>query len=493
MKNRTLFFGDNLEILKEKIPDNIFDLIYLDPPFNSNRSYNVLFKEELQESKSQIRAFKDTWSWTRESQAVFEQLVTSTNEKISSLMLALEKLVGHNDLMAYLTMMTIRLIELKRVLKSTGSIYLHCDPTASHYLKIVMDTIFGAKNFRNEIIWYFYNKFAPGKNKFPNAINNILFYSKSDKAYFNPLMIQREKPVKQLIRENVGGVLKNKKGPDGKVMYRISTEKKMDNVWRIPCLQYASRESLRYPTQKPEALLERVIKASSKKGDFVLDPFCGCGTTVAVAERLGRKWIGVDITVLAIDLIKDRVLNQYPGKKLEILIDGIPTDVMSARAFFKKDPYQFEIWAVCLINGMPKESDKVKGPDKGIDGTMIIKDIDKKKTIYRKGLIQVKGGKSQRSHMATLKGDVGREKADFGVFISLVKPTKAMKEEAITAGDFEIYNGKKYPKIQILTIGELLDGKKPNLPMSLVDDYLPKAKRAKTEEDLILFSDEKTD
>ena len=487
MKNRTLYFGDNLEILRKKIADESFDLIYLDPPFNSNRNYNVLFKEGMQDSPAQIKAFDDSWHWTRESKQTFDYLVTKTNEDISNLMLALEKMVGHNDMLAYLTMMTVRLIELHRVLKKTGSLYLHCDPTASHYLKIVLDVIFGKKNFRNEIIWYFYNKYAPAKNKFPNTINNVFFYTKSDNYYFKPLRIERDEPVRQLIRENVKGVLKNKRDKDGNLMYRISKDKKMDNVWRIPCLQPASAEMLGYPTQKPEALLERILKASSKEGDWILDPFCGCGTTVAVSEKLKRNWVGIDITSLAINLIKYRIKNQFGLGNKQIFVDGLPTDLAGAKELFKKDPFEFEYWALDLINAMPAQSkskDNMRGADKGIDGVITIrKNVINGKWEYGKAIVQIKGGGVQRNQIATLKGDVEREKADAGVFVTLEEPTKPMKSEAVDAGTFTtpITNKIEFPKIQILTIEELLRGKKPELPQGLVKNYYKEAKASEVE------------
>ncbi|MEK9165578.1 MAG: DNA methyltransferase, partial [Patescibacteria group bacterium] len=316
MQNHTLYFGDNLEILRKKIPEDSFDLIYLDPPFNSNRSYNVLFKEGMQDSPAQIKAFEDSWHWTHEAKVAFDYLVTKTNEDISNLMLALEKMVGHNDMLAYLTMMTVRLIELHRVLKRTGSLYLHCDPTASHYLKIVLDAIFGKTNFRNELVWIYKGRELSHKN-YSRKHDIIFFYTKSELYVFNweeilePLKESSKKALARYEDKKGYFIVRYKKGGgfapienEGPETYRQYVPKGVPpRDWFYA--DYARKsEQLGYATQKPETLLERIIKASSKEGDWVLDPFCGCGTTAAVAEKLNRNWIGIDITTLAISLIK---------------------------------------------------------------------------------------------------------------------------------------------------------------------------------------------
>lgn len=476
LKSRTLYFGDNLEILREKIPDESFDLIYLDPPFNSNRNYNVIFKEGLQDSPAQVHAFEDSWHWTRDAQETFEELVgvrppkTKINADIVNLMQALEKLVGHNDVLAYLTMMTIRLLELKRVLKSTGSIYLHCDPTASHYLKIVMDTVFGKQNFQNEIIWH-YRRWTGSANKFLGMHDDILFYTKSPKDYtFNPLFTAyTEQSLKR--KEHYHTRIK---GDDVFVTSVNEQGVKENDVWIIPVINSQAKERLGYPTQKPEALLERIIQASSKEGDWVLDPFCGCGTTVAVAERLKRNWVGIDITMLAINLIRHRLAGQYPG--IEMFVDGRPKDVAAAKALFKKDAFEFEYWALDLVNAIPAQSktkENMRGADKGIDGVInFIKDVENGKQIYGKLLVQIKGGGTHRNDIATLKGDIERERADGGVFITLENPTAPMREEAVSAGSYEVkFNRQTYPKIQIITVDELLNNKKPEVPLLALPYY----------------------
>ncbi len=498
LKNRTLYFGDNLEILREKIPDESFDLIYLDPPFNSNRNYNVIFKEGLQDSPAQVHAFEDSWHWTRDAQETFEELVgvrpskTKINADIVNLMQALEKLVGHNDMLAYLTMMTIRLIELRRVLKPTGSIYLHCDPTASHYLKIVMDTVFGKQNFRNEIVWC-YTGPSGSVHDFPKKHDVILRYSKTDN-YFSNLDAARI-PYKELHTD------KGKKakiwGSEGKLQDKetrqeyINRGKIPEDFWiDIPSGGHISpHERLGYPTQKPEALLERIIKASSKEGDWVLDPFCGCGTTVAVAERLNRNWVGIDITMLAINLINHRLRDSFGLGRNEIFIDGIPKDLRGAEALAKKDRFAFEYWILDLVNAVPAQSktkENMRGADKGIDGVItIVKSVKDGKKEFAKILVQVKSGGVHRDDIATLKSDVDREKAAGGVFVTLEKPTQPMRTEVVEAGTFRVdYSQENLPKIQIVTVEELLNGKKLDLPPTAIlqETYYKEAKAMKKED-----------
>jgi DNA modification methylase len=310
-----LFYGDNYEVLQKYIKDESVDLVYIDPPFNSKRNYNQIYNNIGNEDKAQAQAFIDTWSWDDSANIGYEEIISNkcgflTSQSID-LIIGLEKVLKRGSLFAYLISMTQRINEMWRVLKPTGSFYLHCDPTASHYLKLVCDAIFTSRggDFRNEIIWYFYNKYAPAKTKFANAINNILFYQKSDKCIFNEIREKYEMPQKRLKRVNVNGVLKNAKDENGKTITYEVTDRKIDNVWRIPCLQDASKERLGYPTQKPEALLERIIKASSNEGDTILDAYCGCGTTVAVAQRLNRNWIGIDDGKIAIETTKKRLEN----------------------------------------------------------------------------------------------------------------------------------------------------------------------------------------
>lgn len=490
LQNRTLFFGDNLEILRGKVSDESIDLIYLDPPFNSNRNYNILYKEGLVDSPAQVQAFEDSWHWTQEAQYIFEELTgvrqskTKINQDISDLMLAFEKMVGKNDMLAYLTMMTIRLIELRRVLKPTGSIYLHCDPTASHYLKIMMDAIFGKTNFRNEIIWTY--RRWPSKSKlFQTMHDTLLFYTKdASKNYvFNTIY----QPLADITLKIHKGKKQQATFIDGKRLSRDQEEESMGtpipDYWYIPAIAGNAKERLGYPTQKPELLLERIITASSNEGDLILDPFCGCGTTVAVAEKLNRKWVGIDITTLAINLIKARLENKFRNKRIKIFVDGLPKDLAGAKELFHKNAFEFEYWALSLVNAMPaqnKTKENMRGADKGVDGVV---------TFYKKlhggeeigkAIVQVKGGHIQRNDIATLKGDIEREHADAGLFITLEEPTQPMKEEVVATGSFSVdfSPGKDFPKIQILTIDELIGGKNPDLPVGW---YHPHHKEAEAE------------
>ena len=327
---RELFYGDNLDVLNHSIPDRSVDLVYLDPPFNSQRSYNLLYPNPSGDaSGAQVMAFEDFWDWGEQAEREFSRIVAGNRADIIELMGSLKNILKDSPLMAYLVMMATRLLEIHRVMKDTGSLYLHCDINASHYLKVLLDAIFGGKNFRNEIIWYYYNKYSAGKRSYGKNFDQILFYTKSGQYTFNPPREKRDKPVRQLLRVNVNGVLKNKKGADGKVMYRESSDKKVDAVWKIPCLQPASREMIGYPTQKPLALLERIVLASSNPGDVVLDPFCGCGTAVHAAERHGRSWIGIDITHLAVGVVEDRMSVAFP--QVKIRTHGVPADLEGAR------------------------------------------------------------------------------------------------------------------------------------------------------------------
>ena len=300
--NRTIFIKDNLEVLRG-IDDKTVDLIYLDPPFNSNKNYGAPIG-----SKAAGSHFKDMWFLSDTDEAWWGEL-SEKHPDLYEIIHAVGCINGNKD-KSYLIYMSMRLLEMHRILKDTGSIYLHCDYNMSHSLKLVMDSIFNKRNFKNEIVWYYYNKYSPSKRFFPRASETLFFYSKDKTYHFSPLKIKREKPKKQLVRENINGVLKNKKDTNGKCIYRISYDKKMDNVWKIPCLQHASKEWTGYPTQKPLSLLERVIKASCPEKGLVLDPFAGCASACIAAEKLQRKWIGIDLSPMAETLVKERLINE---------------------------------------------------------------------------------------------------------------------------------------------------------------------------------------
>ena len=434
---------------------------------------------------------------------------------------ALRQFVGANQMMAYLVMMAARLVELHRVLKPTGSLYLHCDPTASHYLKIILDTIFDARNFRNEIIWQRTTAKALMTRRLPSDHDVLLSSQKSDAATWNGDAVFRAYDLNDLDEKTASKY--TQRDPDGRLyqltdltnpnpdrpnltyefmgvtkVWRWTRErmqaaydaglviqprpgavprlkryldeqrgKPMGDVWTdIPPINSQAAERLGYPTQKPLALLDRIIQASSSPGDLVLDPFCGCGTAVAAAHKLGRRWVGIDITHLAITLQKYRLQSMFPGIAFDVI--GEPQDIGAARQLAKDDRYQFQWWALSLIRAKPlggQEGTRAgkKGRDKGIDG--VITFIDDSSGKPKQALVQVKSGQVKPGDIRDLKGTVAREKAQIGIFITLEAPSKDMTTEAATAGFYQSPGwGKDYPQIQILTIEELLHGAEVKLP-----------------------------
>ncbi len=508
-----LYYGDNLEVLRKYIADSSVDLIYLDPPFNSKADYNLLFKEPTGiASTAQITAFGDTWHWTEETERTFQDIVDTAPVSVVEMMRSFRQFVGLNDVMAYLTMMCVRLVELKRVLKDTGSIYLHCDPAASHYLKILMDTVFGKDNFRNEIIWKRTSGHSDAR-RFGRVHDVILFYSKGSNFLWNATyQPYEEEYVKTYYRytdpdgrkwmsDNLsaagllgGGYEYEWRGikrvwrcpretmeryeKQGKIFYtrnqiprlkRYLDEAKglpSQDIWSdVEALRSWHAEKLGYPTQKPETLLERIINASSKEGDTILDPFCGCGTTITAAQKLNRKWIGIDITHLAVNLIKWRLKDMYGlDPKTDYNVIGEPEDIAGARELASQNRYQFQWWALSLINARPF-GDKKKGADKGIDGTLYFSD---EKDKFKKAVVSVKSGKVQVKDIRDLGHVMDREQAEIGVFITLEKPTRDMIKESAGKGFYRsVAFNKDYPKIQIFTIDDLLSGKKPDTPMQI--------------------------
>ena len=365
MSKNILYYGDNLDILRRHIKDESIDLIYLDPPFKSNQDYNILFAEKNgSKSKAQVKAFEDTWEWTEESAAAYHDIIEKGPERVSKTMQGFDKILDKNDMLAYLSMMAPRLVELNRVLKATGSIFLHCDPTASHYLKILMDAVMGPGNFRNEIIWT-YRKFGRSGCYYPRSHDVILFYSKETGNKFN---VQYVKPSESTLKR---WGTKKRGGKDPYNRYATEEESPgaiMPDYWDINLIIGANPQRLGYPTQKPEDLLERIIKGSSNKGDLILDPFCGCGTAVAVAEKLKRRWIGIDITHLAIALIKDRLQRAF-GSKVSYSVIGEPVSLTEAKTLAESDPYQFQWWSLGLVGA--RKAEQKKGADKGIDGRLL--------------------------------------------------------------------------------------------------------------------------
>lgn len=509
-----LYYGDNLAVLRESIADESVDLIYLDPPFNSQASYNLLFQSPTGEkSEAQIEAFEDTWHWNDAAEFAFDDVMRSGNTDAAEMLRAMRSFLGENDMMAYLAMMAVRLIELHRVLKPTGSLYLHCDPTASHYLKILLDAVFGARCFGNEIVWK--RKAGRGETnkqaiRFGVSHDTILFFRKSDSAIFNrqyrdsnPNYIKSKfthddgdgrlyrldnltspSPRPNLVYEYKGYKppangwavsLERMKEMDaeGRVYFPKDKSKRLqrkryldelqgetvDTLWDdIAPINSQARERLGYPTQKPVALLERIIAASSNSGDVVLDPFCGCGTAIHAAQKLERQWIGIDITHLAISLIEKRLKDAFPG--IEYEVHGTPKDLGGAQALAELDKYQFQWWAVSLVNAVPYGGKK-KGADSGIDGIVYFKP-DAKTT--EKAIVSVKGGAHVSVAMIRdLAHVIERENAKVGIFITLADPTGPMTTEAVKAGFYETEFGR-FPKLQIFTIEELFAGKRPQLP-----------------------------
>jgi site-specific DNA-methyltransferase (adenine-specific) len=481
----TLYYGDNLDILKRYIKDESVDLVYLDPPFNSNVNYNVLFAEKNGSgATAQIKAFDDTWHWDFSAAQAYTEVVEKGGN-LSLVMQSFRTFLGENDMMAYLTMMAPRLIELQRALKKTGGIYLHCDPTASHYLKILLDAVFGSNNFRNEIIWHYGQRTDFYKGHFSSKHDVVLFYSKTAEHKINKISVawKKEEFLKHrhdVIKHPDGKefIYSDGGGEKGKRYLRPVEEvllegKPIDDVWDIPILNSAAKERLGYPTQKPEALLERIVKASTNENDIVLDPFCGCGTTISVAQKYKRNWIGIDITHLAISLMKHRLADSF-GQDIEYEIIGEPADLSGAQELAQSDPYQFQWWALGLVGARPVE--QKKGADKGIDGRLFFHDDNSGKT--KQMIFSVKAGQVHSAHIRDLNGVLEREKAEMGVLISMEEPTRNMVKEASASDLYESEAvGKKFPKIQIITVGELLEGKKIEMPHHAAPATFKKAEK----------------
>lgn len=512
-----LYYGDNLDVLKLHIKDETADLIYLDPPFNSNATYNVLFAEQDgTRAAAQMKAFGDTWRWDQAAVDAYQEIVEAGG-RLSEAMQAFYKLMPDSDVLAYLTMMAPRLVELRRVLKPTGSIYLHCDPTASHYLKVLMDAVFGPESFKNEIAWRRTNaRSTPGK--WPRIHDTLLFYTKSPNFVFHPAKVPGDTvriphtlitgPDGQKYQTyELTGPGKTQQGESGQpwrsfdpsVMGRhwansLSEREGWDtkglihwpkdggfprrraaepfvpgerevtvgDVWTdVDRINQAAKERLGYPTQKPEALLERIIKASSNEGDIVLDPFCGCGTAIAVAQRFHRRWIGIDITHLAVTLMKNRLKDAF-GDQAAYNVIGEPVTVQDAEVLAAQDPYQFQWWALGLVGARPAE--QKKGSDKGVDGRLLFHDeATPGKT--KQVIISVKAGSTGPAHVDQLSGVVGKENAEMGLLITMHEPTLQMRTAAAKAGKYHSPGwNKAYPRIQILSVPDLLSGKGIDMP-----------------------------
>ena len=511
-----LYYGDNLDIMREHIGDASVDLIYIDPPFNSKRDYNIIYDG----ASAQAEAFKDTWSlrsWGDEKRLIFFE-EAQRYSRIHGIIDAFEKLMINSNpsLFGYLVNMSIRLVECHRVLKDTGSFYLHCDPTISHYLKLVLDEVFGRKNFRNEIVWCYFIGGRVSKKNFGRRHDDILFYTKGSDYTFNweELLEPWSKAGEAKFRYEdekgkyrlMGRFIKNSpirgyrdvspkwEHTHPELVYRhyLKKGKMCLDYWNIPPINQASEERLRYPTQKPEALLERIIKASSNEGDTVLDTFCGCGTTVAVAQRLNRRWIGIDITFLSIDLIRQRLLDRFYRDTLglnekaakvrfnrEITIFGIPRDLAGARQLATETKgdrvrKEFEKWAIFSVGGVYFEK---RGADTGVDGYSYIQDVDKNRKLKKiRCLIQVKSGKVGVKDIRDFSHTLDREESPVGIFITLETPTKPMLDEVSKMPQFQTNLGRTLNKMYIVTIQDIIDENLPNLPLQRVTKQAARVK-----------------
>ena len=556
LAGNTLFYGDNLAVLREHVADESVDLVYLDPPFNSNATYNVLFRApEGHRSQAQIEAFDDTWQWGQAAEESFDAVMNSDYSEAAKMLLAMRQFLRENDMMAYLVMMAVRLLELHRVLKPTGSLYLHCDPTASHYLKILLDAVFGKAQYKNAISWKrssAHNDTKQGRSQYGNVRDEILFYSKSTDWCWNPVhtsySVEYSKAAyrhteiatgRKYRRDNLTAAR-----PGGDVSYFWAVKRPADGQWRADLenehqnpvegweykqvppykgrfwaysfanlrlfeiegrLVYAAsgmpeykryldempgvalqndwpdifpvsgKERLGYPTQKPVALLERIIAASSNSGDVILDPFCGCGTTLHAAAKLDLRWIGIDVTHLAIGLIRRRLTDAFPEMAFQTV--GVPRDIDGARALARQDKYEFQKWALSTIEAQPYKGGR-KGGDSCVDGYLYFKP-DGKKT--EKAVVSVKGGVGLTPAMVKdLIVTVDQEGAKMGVFLTLEPPTKGMVAQAASAGLYKTGYGS-FPKVQIVTVEQLFGLTNPvQMPWRDTSGF-KKAKREKTE------------
>jgi DNA modification methylase len=533
MTENKLYYGDNLDVLYRYIGDESVDLVYLDPPFKSDQNYNVLFAEKNgAQSASQIKAFEDTWHWDEKAAELFEEVVESGG-RVSQVMQAYRTFLGENDMLAYLSMMAPRLVHLRRVLKPTGSIYLHCDPAASHYLKLLMDAVFGPVSFLNEIIWKRTHAHS-GARRFGPVHDTILFYARSARYRWSTQKTTYSQsytdtffrfadadgrryratiltgsgtrggesgqpwrgvdPTKSGRHWAIPGYIRGLLGDDqpatiqdaldrldalGRVLWPAKADGvpsfkqylddmegvKVQDVWTdIPPISSQAKERLGYPTQKPEALLGRIIEASSNEGDVVLDPFCGCGTTIAAAQKLNRRWIGIDITHLAVALIKHRLQSAF-GEQIEneYQVIGEPVSLPDAEALARQDAYQFQYWALGLVGARPVE--QKKGADRGIDGRLYFHDDESGKT--KQIVLSVKSGRVSVSDVRDLRGVVERENAALGVLIALQEPTRAMRTEAASSGFYESPGWRqRYHRVQVLTVADLLGGERISYPPS---------------------------
>ncbi len=554
MKTDVLYYGDNLDILRRYIPDESVDLVYLDPPFNSNRDYNVIFKDESgRKSDAQLLAFEDTWHWGPSAEATYAYLTNTARHEgrvpntVSTIVAALRAGIGENQMMAYLVEMAVRLVELHRVLKPTGSIYLHCDPTASHYLKVILDAVFSPLRFMNEITWKRSTSHGNVGRNYGSLTDTILVYTNGERYTWNQ---QFRSFSDEYIAQKFNGrepsgrryqtVTLRNPGPRPNLRYPFTAKNgvtyqphpngwaweearlrkadeagllhyptkaggtlrlkmyldegpgvKLQNLWDdIPAVNSQAKERLGWETQKPIALLERVITASSNPGDIVLDPFCGCGTALVAAQKLDRQWVGIDVTYLSIAVMRARLKDSFG--LADVAVIGQPTEVDGARAMLVgtglEGQYQFQWWALDLIGAQPQGGTQRKGADRGIDG--VINFSTGPHGEVGRAIVSVKSGAVNSSMIRDLKGVLEREHAEIGLFITLEEPSAPMRQEAATAGAYHSeLSGRDYQRIQILSIRNLLeDERKPELPLLVLPAYQQAERvRAKAAEQAEMF------
>ena len=510
MRTGTLYYGDCLEWM-QKWPDSVADLIYLDPPFNSKSNYNILWGKG-NGVPAQVRAFVDTWKWDHAAQQRVDSICNAVKHPAHDSISALERLLGSSGMLAYLSYMAERLAVMRQILRPSGSIFLHCDETASHYLKILMDGIFGSKNFRNEIIWKRVTAHSDS-NRFGHNADRILFYTNGQRWTWNQQYQPYDKKYKARFRskdpdgrlwqdDNLsakglsgGGYEYEYKGAKSLWRVPLATMRKLDaegrlhftknggirrkryldeqlgrpvqEIWDdISPINSQSKERLGYPTQKPLALLDRIIRSCSEPGDTVLDPFCGCGTTIEAAQNLGRSWVGIDISAYAIDLISRKRL-KFASPRIE----GIPMDMHAARVLALANRLDFEAWAITRIPGLaPNET---KTGDQGIDGRGMLLLATKGKARQQTPKLvlgQVKSGKFSISHLRDFCRVVDREQAAMGIYITLdSNPTVAARKEMAKMGRLRI-GSADYPRVQMWSIQDYFEQRKADLP-GLTDPY----------------------
>jgi len=540
-KENKLYYGDNLDVLRKYIKDETIDLCYIDPPFNSKRNYNQIYNNIGKEDKAQAQAFVDTWTWDDEAIKGYSEITNNAGgvkftKQCIDLIIGLKKVLGEGSLMAYLISMTLRVNEIYRVLKPTGSFYLHCDSTANHYLKIIMDTIFCVNNgeYQSEIVWRrttAHGNAKQGSKRFEVNFDTIFFYTKGDEYIFNTsyMPFKEEQIEKQYNKVDSQGrkyryvtptaakgggdtsyEFHGVKPPNGRYWaYSKANMEKFYEEGKLyfsntgqPYIKYylderpgvavmsfwddvkpmspTSSERLGYPTQKPEALLERIIKASSNEGDIILDAYCGCGTTVAVAQQLKRKWIGIDITYQSISLILKRVKEHFGNEAIKnIELNGVPKDMESAIALAHKEDdrvrKEFEKWAILTYSDNKALINEKKGADGGIDGiAYMLTGNDEHKQV----LFSVKSGYVGNSMIRDFCHVVNKEDAAIGIFITLEKPTAPMLKEAKGMGKYiNPLTHQEYSKVEIVTIEEIINGKLLNLPHAI--EVVKKAEKKK--------------